>query len=127
MPDSTTIAKADAAPLGREPLLLGIDHVMPEVIFANQRYRTEAWRLTDGTLAVIVTDNNGTSLMNGSEHIAAAIDARWHTVPGQPPTIIEDWGPGGLFGARFVISDRKGGYTAFSFDEWDSRGLALPR
>lgn len=77
MSTSPTIADLTKAPLGKEPRLLGMDYIEPRQLpSANQRYRTEAWRLNNGELVVIVSDNGGTSLMNGSERIADAIDAR---------------------------------------------------
>lgn len=129
---STTITIVDPtkAPLGKEPRLLGVDHIEPDLqMFPNQRYRTEAWRLSNGELVVIVSDNGGTSLMNASEAIAAAVDARWYESPGTPAIIVEDWSEQKPFSdnQRFVISTQNGGNRTFDFNEWDSLGLALPR
>ncbi|WP_242086495.1 hypothetical protein, partial [Microbacterium lacticum] len=62
---------ANDAPQGRRPIFLGADYVATA---HNGRYYTEAWSLTDGETVVIVRENGGTSLMNASERIAAAID-----------------------------------------------------
>lgn len=125
-----TIADPTKAPLGKEPRLLGVDYIEPtRQAFPNQRYRTEAWRLNNGDLVVIVSDNGGTSLMNASEGIAEAIEQRWYESPGTPPVIVEDWSEDKPFGdgRRFVISTKNGGNRVFDFDEWDAAGLVLPR
>ncbi len=123
MVDAMTV-DANDAPQGRRPVFLGADYVSTP---HNGRYYTEAWSLTDGELVVIVRENGGTSLMNASERIAEAIDKRWYT-SGIPIRIIEDWGTDRTaLGHRFVESSREGGHWALDFDEWDSRGLVLPR
>ncbi len=65
----TTIVDPSHAPLGRRPELLSVEYL--SLAFVNpQRYRCEAWHLTNGAAVVIVTDNGGTSLMNASEKVA---------------------------------------------------------
>ncbi len=124
--DLTTILEADRAPRGRAPHLVGIDYVTTTYGSHEQRYRTEAWRLTDGDMFVIVSDNGGTSLMNASEKIADAVDQRWYQA-GSPIRIIEDWTPPTMMGHRFVESSRTGGQLLIDFDELDARGFPLPR
>lgn len=127
----TTIADPAEARIGLEPKLLGIDHIVPDTGHVpHQRYRTEAWQLNNGDRVVIVSANGGTSLMNASEEIAAAVDLRWgEKTTGPAVTIIEDWAtPGGYAGiARFRVSNREGGSSTFNHDEWDAAGLVLPR
>lgn len=115
---------ANDAPHGRRPVFLGADYIsLPHI----GRYYTEAWSLTDGETVVIVRENGGMSLINASDRIAEAIDSRWYK-GGPPIRIIEDWGPEPTaMGHRFVESSRTGGHWALDFDEWDSRGLVLPR
>lgn len=127
-PGETTIVDPARAALGRRPELLGVEFLTPNIggPFAGQRYRTEAWQLTNGDRAVIVSDNAGTSLMNMSEHIAEAVDARWGG-RGRAPIIIEEWDPPTVMGHRFVLSDRQGGHTRVDFDELDRAGIVLPR
>lgn len=126
---SDLIVDPTAAPRGRMPHHLGVDYVTLESL-GGQRYRTEACVLTNGTTVVIVTDNGGTSLMNASNAIAQAVDARWGPHSSGLIVIVEEWDPpfGGAGGAeRFLISDRAGGNFPFDFEEWDRRGLVLPR
>lgn len=127
---SPTIVDPAKAPIGKEPRLLGVDHIEPELdSFRHQRYRTEAWKLNNGETVVIVSDNGGTSLMNASEGIAVAINDRWHELSAPFPIIIEDWSEETPYGTgeRFRISDRDGGSESFDFDKWDRVGLVLPR
>ncbi|MFS0912340.1 hypothetical protein AB3M89_11140 [Microbacterium sp. 179-I 3D2 NHS] len=123
-----TIVDPERGALGRRPRLLGVEFLAPALggEFGRQRYRTEAWQLTNGDTVVIVSDNAGTSLMNISEHIAAAIDARW-AGSGRRPIIIEDWDPPTATGRRFVVSNREGGHVPVDFDELDRAGIVLPR
>jgi len=120
------IVDASRAPYGRRPQLLGVEYLSLTYV-QPQRYRCEAWHLTDGALAVIVTDNGGTSLMNGSEKISEMVRKRW---PAPDLTIIEDWIEPFFHdepSTRFRISNERGGNRAVDFDAWDARGLALPR
>lgn len=127
MSKEETIIDPRQAPLGREPMLLGIDWLTHER-YPGQRWRSEAWQLTNGETVVIVSDNGGTSLMNASEGIAEAVDARWRQ-PGGVPVIIEDWTAEQPFleGERFRVSARNGGSWEVDFNEWDDQGLVLPR
>lgn len=123
-----TIVDPAQAPLGREPEFVGKDHVTPKNVSAGakQRYRTEAWRTSRGELVVIVTDNGGTSLMNASEKIAAAIKERWAS-EGEPVTIIEDWAERPPFSpGRFVESHQNGGHSNIDLAEWKAIGIPLP-
>ncbi|MFS0895019.1 hypothetical protein [Microbacterium sp. 179-I 3D3 NHS] len=126
--EPVTIVDPERGALGRRPRLLGVEFLAPALSgeFGRQRYRTEAWQLTNGDTVVIVSDNAGTSLMNISEHIAAAIDARW-AGSGRRPIIIEDWDPPTATGRRFVVSNREGGHVPVDFDELDRAGIVLSR
>lgn len=123
---ANTIANPSQAPTGREPLLLGVEFITPKNMHGEQRYRTEAWRLNNGELVVIVSDNGGTSLMNASETIAAAIKEQW-AVRGEPVTIVEDWAPESLSSGqdRFCISSQNGGNWPLDREEWKAKGLPL--
>lgn len=124
--DTSPIVDESKAPLGRRPKLLGIEYLRLESRGGKQRYRCEAWQLTTGRKAVIVTDNGGTSLVNASEGIAKMVRDRW---PGEL-TIIEDWTADpeyNITGHRFHVSTEDGGQLPFDHDAWDQRGLVLPR
>lgn len=123
---TNTIVDPSQAPTGREPLLLGVEFITPKDLHGKQRYRTEAWRLTNGELVVIVTDNGGTSLMNASEKIAAAIKKHW-AERGEPVTIVEDWTAERPFldEDRFRISAENGGNWPLDRAEWKAKGLPL--
>lgn len=121
-----TIVDPDKAPHGRRPQLLGVEY-LPLMFVHEQYYRCEAWHLTDGAAAVIVTDNGGTSLMNASEEISTMVRERW---PLADLTIVEDWIEPFLAGdplTRFRISTESGGGHDVEYDKWDARGLVLPR
>jgi len=122
----TPIVDASRAPYGRRPQLLGVEYLTLTYI-ERQRYRCEAWHLTDGAVAVIVTDNGGTSLMNASEKVSEMVRKRW---PASDLTIFEDWIEPFITGepsTRFRIANEQGGNLAVDFDAWDARGLVLPR
>lgn len=122
-----TLVDPSRATLGRKPTLLGVDFLQPNAggPFSEQRYRTEAWQLTNGDRVVIVSDNGGTSLMNNSENIADAIDARW-SPGGRKPIIIEEWDPPTVMGHRFVVSNRAGGHLPVDFEGLARSGIVLP-
>lgn len=121
----TTIVNPHRAPLGREPDFVGVVRLRPEPL--GQHYRAEAWRLSDGQLVVIVSDNGGTSLLIASELIAKAVDQQW---PGDKgcAVIIEDWSEDRKFldEHRFMQSSRNGGHWVVDLDKWAERGLCLP-
>ncbi len=121
-----TIVDPDKAPLGRRPQLLGVEYLSLTYVH-EQRYRCEAWHLTDGAAVVIVTDNGGTSLMNASEKVSVMVRARW---PLADLTIIEDWIEPFLTGeplTRFRISNERGSNRVVEYDAWEARGIVLPR
>lgn len=128
---SRTIVNPSLAPIGLEPKFLGIEFIEP-TYHGNERYRTEAWQLNNGSVVVIVSDNHGMSLMNASVSIATAIHERWDSIArGQSLTIIEDWTADPEFqydgDTRFVISAEDGGNRPLDFDMWDKSGIVLPR
>ncbi|MEK8229325.1 hypothetical protein NKG05_30620 [Oerskovia sp. M15] len=121
-----TIVDPSKAPHGRRPQLLGIEYLRLTYVH-EQYYRCEGWHLTDGAAAVIVTDNGGTSLMNASEKVSEMVRERW---PHPNLTIIEDWIQPFINGdptTRFRISNEKGSNSDVKYDNWDPRGLVLPR
>lgn len=108
---------------------LASDDLVPEPIhgptveaIAGYYYRVEAWRLVDGSNAVVIRGLvDAPSPSNWSERIAAVVDEQW----GQDALIIEDWGQRGMMGDRFRVSSRDGGSSAVDTEELRMRGIVL--
>ncbi len=125
--DEKLILRADLSPLGRAPHLLG----EPDYITLDKperpRFRTEAWRLTNGDVVVIVTEGGGLSLANAVPNIAHVIEQRWNpSGTAASFTIIEDWGTDRFMGDRFRIMSGDGQSVEFDRFHWAPLGVVLP-
>lgn len=114
------------APLSKKPKPLGAKYIIPFDVkgeHGSQRYYTECWILANGEHVVFVADNGGTSLMNGSERIAAAIDSVWGA--NAPVTIIEVWDPPYSDTDKYKRSGRHGGNYQINRVGYEAAGLFL--
>lgn len=92
------------------------------------RYRTEAWRLTNGEIVVVVTEGGALSLANANPKIWDVIERRWDPHGTAVSfVVIEDWGEAGYEGQRFRVMNRDGISDEFDFAHWSERGIVAPK
>lgn len=119
--DSVPLVDPQRAPLGRRPVFLGIEYLETNR-FPGQRWRSEAWRATNGLCVVIVTDNGGTSVNNATSALKEAVESRWLS-EGPEIMIIDDWLD--TNSPRFCVHGAP--HLGVDLDALDRQGIVLPR
>lgn len=123
---ATTLLKPKLAPLGRTPEAVGAPRYITLERPEGPRYYTEAWKLTDGSVVVVVAHNSGRSMDHHQGEIQDQVHSAWKL----PATVLEttiilDWGDALFMGSRFRILVRDGLSGTFDKASWRSRGVVF--
>ncbi len=127
--DDQLIVNADLAPQSRRPEPLGAPVYLTLKGHGQPSYRTEAWRLTDGTVVIVVSHGGGPDFPNVHPELRDKILDHWRPIAGSNNgiDIIDDWNTHRHGSAPFSRFTTDSGLHAADLDALDNRGVVLPR